>query len=437
VALIVAVAGGEAAPAADVQPVRPSTRSLTLRNTRVRQVVGTPFGAKDVAALLRSVGFTAAIRPGTEMLTGSEELVVTVPSWRGDVSAEIDLVEEVARLHGYDAIPDELRAFRVGNVPDDPAYELERRLQDALVAAGLFEVRPLPFVAGEDSTHARLANPIAENEAHLRRTILETLARRAEYNLAHMQGNVRIFEVGSVFTPVPEVALPSERRSIGILVMGDRRPAHFTEPKPPRYDVWDAKGLAEVAARVAYPDEPVTIDPPAQNAASNGTGVLWSIAVAGEPRGVVRTVALDAPVWAAPAYGIEIDLGDVGAEPVAPPGQSAHGATQPPPRPRHLQYRPLPVTPAAELDLALIVPDSLRAGDVERVIRRNGGDLLERVGLFDEFRGGGLPAGSRSLAWRLTFRDPSRTLRDKEVEGRTQKILRALEEQLGVRQRTT
>jgi phenylalanyl-tRNA synthetase beta chain len=102
----------------------------------------------------------------------------------------------------------------------------------------------------------------------------------------------------------------------------------------------------------------------------------------------------------------------------------------------HVQFKPLPSTPAAQIDLALLVPESLQAAEVERVIRNNGGELLERLSLFDEFRGQGLPAGTRSLAWRLTFRDATRTLRDKEIEGRTNKILRALEGELGVRQRT-
>ena len=98
-------------------------------------------------------------------------------------------------------------------------------------------------------------------------------------------------------------------------------------------------------------------------------------------------------------------------------------------------FKPLPSTPAAPIDLALLVPDAVRAADVERVIRNNGGELLERLTLFDEFRGAGLPPATRSLAWRLTFRDATRTLRDKEIEGRTNKILRALEGELGVRQR--
>ena len=100
-------------------------------------------------------------------------------------------------------------------------------------------------------------------------------------------------------------------------------------------------------------------------------------------------------------------------------------------------FRPLPVTPAVDVDLALVVPDGTAAAAVEDVIRRSAGELLERLVTFDEFRGPGLPEGTRSIAVRLTFRDPERTLRDKEVEGRRQKILRTLEGDLGVRQRTS
>ena len=101
----------------------------------------------------------------------------------------------------------------------------------------------------------------------------------------------------------------------------------------------------------------------------------------------------------------------------------------------HPRYRPLPTTPAAEFDIALLVPDGVSAASVEQVLRRASGELLERVQLFDEFRGAGVPEGARSLGWRLTFRHPDRTLRDKEVEGRRAKLLSTLESELGVRPR--
>jgi phenylalanyl-tRNA synthetase beta chain len=265
----------------------------------------------------------------------------------------------------------------------------------------------------------------------MRRSLLETLARRAEYNLTRMQGDVRLFEIGSTFTPRPE-GLPLEAVRVGALIMGRRRPPHFTEPDPPVFDAWDIKALGSRIAELAFPAETAVLEP-----ADDGRS--WVILVGNAQRRVGRAgpVALDRPAWAAEAFGVELTLDPMPNGFVAQPGAHAH-AVKPEPRPRAaVRYRPLPTTPAAVLDVALLVPDGMAAADVERVLRTSGGDLLERVELFDEYRGEGLPEGARSLAWRLTFRDPVRTLRDKEIEGRRQKILRSLESELGVRPRIT
>jgi phenylalanyl-tRNA synthetase beta chain len=150
-----------------------------------------------------------------------------------------------------------------------------------------------------------------------------------------------------------------------------------------------------------------------------GTGAtLWQIAVEGKPAGSVRRVELDAPPWARPAFGLEINLQAIGQRvvPVA-------------------KYRALPLTPSVQVDLALVATEKVTSAQMRDVIRREGGELLESLTLFDEFRGQGIPEGSRSLAWALTFRHPERTLKDKEVQGRTEKIVKALEAELSVRQR--
>jgi phenylalanyl-tRNA synthetase beta chain len=306
-----------------------------------------------------------------------------------------------------------------------------RRVRDALVGQGLFEISPLPFVLGSDDTHVRVANPLAEDEPHLRRSLLETLAKRAEYNLTRMQGDVRLFEIGSAFTPRPE-GLPLEAVRVGALIMGRRRPPHFSEPNPPTFDVWDVKALGARVAELAFPSEVVLMEPAED-------GQSWVIIVGNSRRRVGRAgpVALDRPAWAADAFGVELTLDPMPNGIVAPRGAHAH-EVRPEPRPRaSVRYQPLPTTPATTFDLALLVPDEKTASEVEVVLRRSGGELLERVELFDEYRGVGLPEGVRSLAWRLTFRDPVRTLRDKEIEGRRQKILRSLESELGVRPRIT
>jgi len=165
--------------------------------------------------------------------------------------------------------------------------------------------------------------------------------------------------------------------------------------------------------------------------------VLWRILVDGESRGEVRSVPLDAPVWAKPAFGVELVLGTMSNGDVAPAGEHAHGDAAAPSRRPTRPYRPLPSTPASEFDLALLVPNGTAAADVERVIRAAAGELLERLVPFDLYEGAGIDPGHRSVAWRLTLRHPERTLRDKEIEGRRARILSALTQELNVRQRTS
>ena len=429
VEIITAIAGGrvDGSPVDIYTPAR-AAAALVVRADRVARVLGQAVPAREMVTLLASIGFQCDIAPGTEMLAGHEELRVVPPSWRRDVTLEVDVIEEVARLHGYDAIPSDLRAFRPGNVPDDPLWLQSRRVRDTLVAAGLLEARPLPFVAGGDD-YVPVSNPLAANEAYLRRDVLESLARRAEYNLSHKQGNVRLFEIGAAFAPSGG-PLPAEEMRVGLLVMGQRRPPHFTEKEPPAFDEWDAKAFGELLARSAFPEASVALEP-----APDG-GTLWRIVVDGEALGAVRRVALDAPVWARPAFGAELRLSRMDASPV-PEQLTRATPTGDQRRPAAPRYRPLPVTFPSEIDIALVVPDGVAAADVERVIRDTAGELLERLTLFDEYRGEHVPAGHRSLAWRLTLRHPERALRDKDVEARRDKILRTLEHELGVRQRTS
>jgi phenylalanyl-tRNA synthetase beta chain len=421
--LVAALAGGRVTATLDVGRAPGALPPVRLRRARLARLLGMDVAHADVERLLGAIGFEL-------QRDGDDAWLVRPPAWRHDVTRDVDLVEEVARLLGFDALPDELRPFRPGRVPDHPLHLATGRVREALVAAGLLEARPLPFVAGGDASHARVANPLAEDEPHLRTSILETLAGRAEYNLARMQGNVRLFEIGAVFAPAGS-GLPTERLAAGVLVMGERRPPHFTEPQPPAFDAWDAKALGELVARAAFPARQARLEP------GDGTALLWTVVVDGEARGRVSRVALDSPPWASPAFGIEIDLGRMESEPPAARGAHAHAAEAgrvDDGRP-HVRHRPLPAMPAAVFDLALLVPDELPAGRVAEVTRAAGGELLERLELFDEYRGTGVPEGHRSLAWRLTLRHPSRTLSSKEIEARRARLLETLEEELGVRAR--
>lgn len=280
----------------------------------------------------------------------------------------------------------------------------------------------MPFVTEGKGATVRVTNPLAEDEAYLRGDLLRTLISRAEYNLARMQGNIRLFEIGTAFfegespaeLPGPKKAmLPREEMHVAALVMGQRSPTHFTKAIQPSYDEWDIKYLAEMAATAAFPSATVKLVP--------GSGeTLWEISIDGHIVGSARRLTIDAPIWAKPAFGVEINLEAIVHVPA-----------------RSKAYQAIPATPRVQVDLALLAPASVTAAQIDLVIRKEAGELLESLTLFDEFSGQGIPEGSRSLAWALTFRHPERTLKDQEVQGRTAKIVTALEGELGVRQRTS
>ncbi|MBI3792236.1 MAG: phenylalanine--tRNA ligase subunit beta, partial [Gemmatimonadetes bacterium] len=295
-ALITKVAGGrvDGVPI-DLGAALPGLSDVVARPSRIAKVIGVPLSPDEIGRRLASVGF--GVTP-----SGDDRITVRVPSWRNDVLREVDLVEEVARLGGFDALPDELRPFRPGNAPDDPVHLLALAVRSALVGAGLYECKPLPFVKGGDDSHVRVDNPLAEDEPHLRRGLLETLAKRAEYNLNRGEGNIRLFEIGSAFARAGS-GVPAEETRVGVLLMGARRPLHFTESKPPAFDAWDAKATAERITRIAFGDNDLTWH---VNGGGTEDGVassinsatehetLWTISAGDRVVGRVVQVRLDA-----------------------------------------------------------------------------------------------------------------------------------------------
>jgi phenylalanyl-tRNA synthetase beta chain len=383
---------------------------IPLRLARVGAFLGVPVPGEEVARLLSSIGF--------QTKQEKDVVQVTVPWFRSDVTREVDLLEEVARLRGYDTFPSDLRPYRPTTTTDAPLVGITDRVREAMVGLGLLEARPIPFVADAGPDGVRIRNPLAENEAFLRADLLGPLARRAEHNLRHMTGDVRLFEVGTVFRRGDDDRpddRPVEEVHAAALVMGRRRPPHFTEPDPPSFDEWDAKGIAERLASTIFLGAAVELEP-----GPGGSGVLWHVHVDDAPRGTVRRVPLDAPPWASPAYGVEVSI-----------DPSERGDLP--------QYQAPPTVPAVERDVTLLVSDDLAGGAraVEQVLEDAGkGALLELpVRVISEYRGPGVPEGVRAVTWRLTFRHPARTLTEKEVDASQRKLLRTLETELGVRQR--
>lgn len=406
--LIKAIAGGEVRePPLDLWPEPQKPRSVFLREARVSQLLGVAVPRKEIEQLLAAVGFVAAPR--------DERLAVQIPGWRPDVTREVDLIEEVARLRGYDSFPDELRPYRPGTVPDAPSELTLRRIRDALVrsGAGLLEARTLPLGPADSPDAIPVQNPLSADESHLRTKLLPGLIRRVEHNWAQGNRDVRLFEVGTVFRRPSEPAdRPSEELHLAIVLTGARHPAHWSDStaaaKLPDMDLWDLKSHFELAVGVAAPS--CDVQP-----AANGTGWVAVEASGGGSAGMAVPLEADAPKWAAPLYGLEVRI--------------AVSLRELP------RYRPLPTQPPVVRDLSLVVPGGVTAAQVEAVLRREAGSLLERLDVLDEYRGPGLPPGTRGATWRCTFRAADRTLTEKETNGMLDKMLKAAEANLDVRRR--
>src|SRR5438445_6994308 len=223
-------------PPIDLWPEPQKPRSVFLRPARVNHLLGVPVRRNKILHLLSAVRCVAAHK--------DDRLAVQIPGWRPDVTREVDLIEEVARLRGYDTFPDELRPYRPGTVPDAPAEVTLRRIRDQLVRSGggLLEVRTLPLGPADRPEAVAIQNPLSAEEGYLRSRLVPGLIRRVEYNWSQGQRDIRLFEVGTVFRagngPRPEEAL-----HLAIVFTGARHPAHWTASregvKLPDMDIWD------------------------------------------------------------------------------------------------------------------------------------------------------------------------------------------------------
>jgi phenylalanyl-tRNA synthetase beta chain len=398
--LIVAVAGGALREAVlDLWPEPQQPRTVFLRLDRVERLLGVPASQEEVERLLSSVGFIAAPK--------DERIAVQVPGWRLDVTREVDLIEEVARLRGYDSFPDELRPYRSGAVPEAPSEHVLARVRQTMVRAGFFESRTTPLGPADAPDAVAVRNPLSAEEAFLRSQLLPGLVRRVEHNWSMHERDVRLFEVGTVFRACGGRA-PQERLMVAAVMTGARRPRHWSEGDTPDMDIWDLKRHFELAVSTAAPGVPVG---PA------GAGDLWAATgVGGGQVGRAGALRADAPRWAGALMGFEVEI--------------AIGVTS------SVGYVPLPTQPAAVQDLSLVLPVGVLAADVEGRMRQTAGALLERLEVLDEYRGPKVPPGTRGVTWRCVFRDPVRTLRDSDVDDVIRRTLTVLEGELGVRRRT-
>jgi phenylalanyl-tRNA synthetase beta chain len=407
----------------DVDP--PSGRDasnavIRLRDARVTGLLGAPIARERSAEILSALGFGVA--------PADDGLDVTVPAFRrNDVTREADLIEEVARIDGVDKLPATLPAsgHAVGRLT--PAQRLKRLAADTLAGAGLREAIGWSWSAPELADRLRLPaedprrrglaveNPMSAEHALMRTTLIGSLLDVARRNVTHGTPDVAIFESGAVYRPVDGQPLPAEPYTVGVLLTGAVRAPSWREPAPAAADFFAAKG---VLARLL-----------------EAMRVEWAVVEGSEPflhpGRTAAVVVAGAPVgWLGelhPAIAAEWELS--GAVAAFEVDLDAVIAAVPGP----VRYEDYTSFPEVRQDLAIVLPQSVASAEVVAAVRSAGGPLLAAVEVFDVYRGAQIGDDEVSLALRLAFRSPERTLTDDEVAERRTAIEAALAEQLGGR----
>jgi phenylalanyl-tRNA synthetase beta chain len=388
----------------------PPPRRVAVRPDRASLLLGMPVGADDVLGIMDRLGLRAEV---------SGELVeVEIPGFRVDLEIEADLIEEVGRVTGYDHLPSTLPGIRqAGGLT--PEQRRARALRDALVGAGLLEAWSVSFASEADLAlfedprreGVRVANPVSEEAAYLRTSLLPGLLRAASLSKGLRRPRVRLFEVGSVMRAgEPD---PIEEEAVAVLLAG---PAEEEWPGERRErDALDAVGILEhlmdALAVEGWALQEEAAGPPYH------PGRSAAVTVRGERVGEVGELHPRA------SAGFDLD-GRVAALELrtAPLLEAAS--------PRVL-HRRLSRFPPVRRDLAFTVPQGVSAGRVRALLADTAGELLDRALLFDVYEGDPLPAGTRSLAFAVDFRAPDRTLTDEEVAEVVREIAVRLADDLG------
>lgn len=382
---------------------RPLTeKTIAVRPSRVSHLLGKDIPAAECKDILFRLQFKVQEGAG-------EELLVTVPTFRPDISLEVDLIEEVARIHGYDRVPETLPTGKSTRGARTAKQSLIQKIRQVLTGCGLYEIITYSFHSREvfdrlgipAGSHIRdavaLQNPLSEEQAVMRTLMLPGMldVLQRNYNRRNYSGGV--FGLGRVFCPKPGEGLPEEREKLAAAVMGKTKRAWNSPPR--EMDFYYAKGILETLFNMlgitGYTFEPAAAEygyHPGRTAQvkikGKDAGILGEI----HPR-VLENYELPERVAA-----FELDL-EILLESAGKVGR----------------YRPLPKFPGVDRDLAVVVPEDVLVRDVLRAIKKAGGELLRKVELFDVYKGKQVKEGYQSLAFSLKFQAEDRTLTDAEI----------------------
>ena len=406
-------------------PAKPSV--VEIEPEDARRWLGVAMTAKELAAILRRSEFAVQ--------TKGKKLVVTSPDHRLDIGEGVigkaDLMEEVARIYGYEKIAATRMRDEIPPQVSNRTLEIEERIRDLLARMGLQEIITYRLTTGEqearrlpmgttpdDKPYVRLLNPISQDRVVLRKSLLASVLEIVERN-ANLHDRIALFEIGPIFHASEAGPLPDELQRLVLTVTGPRGVANWDSAETTPFDFYDIKGMI--------------------GSLLNGLG-LWDLRYetgqhpSFHPGKCAKVMIGERQLGVLgelhPQVQAQYDFGDYPVEAASINLDLLYELV-----PDRFDSQPVPAYPPVLEDLAFIVNEGTPAGQVENLVRQTGGELLTGLALFDVYRGGQIGANKKSLAYQLTYQHPERTLTDEEVAKLRQRIVRRLEQELGAQLR--
>lgn len=396
----------------DEMKMEPQVISITL--DKINTLLGTSMTVSEVESIFTRLQF------GVEL--DNETFIVTVPTRRGDITIEADLVEEAARLYGYDNIPATLPIGETapGRLTD---YQLKRRkTRSVLEGAGLNQAITYSLTSKEKAAQFAIENresitlamPMSEERSQLRLSIVPQLLEVLKYNNARSIDSLALYEIGAVFLKQDGEELPEEREHIAAAMTGLWE-SHLWQGEKKPVDFFVAKGILEALFSELGLNSQVEYRQ-AETIADMHPGRTAEILLNGRVIGFIGQIhpTLQKELDLKETFIFELSFKDAAQANVAP-----------------IAYQVIPRFPSISRDIALVVDTNTVAGDIKKIIIEAGGSLLKEVSIFDLYEGEHMEAGKKSLAYSLKYFDPERTLTDEEVTKAHEKVLTAVKEKSG------
>ena len=412
--LLLAICGGRPGPVVEANSTAhlPKRPTILLRAARIERVLGMPFALSVVESILKHLGMRLAKAPSGK--TG-RTWKVTPPSWRHDIVREVDLIEELVRVHGYDKVPSRAPQAML-HVPAVPESRITaNRLRNLLIDRDYQEAITYSFVdpvlqgmISPGIAPHTLVNPIASDMAQMRLTLWPGLIKAALYNQNRQHGRVRLFETGHRFLQKSDGGA-DEQPVISGLAMGPVFPEQWGA-KAKSVDFFDVKG--DVEALLAMGGQRQFVFRPASHPALHPgqSAVILQVGSAADPVGLIGVLHPD--IQANSGLDQSVILFELRLS-------ALQAAITP-------KFQEISRYPAIRRDLALVLAESIAAQDVLDHVRKSAGGLLVNLELFDEYRGEGIDSGRKSLALGLTLQDTSRTLNESDVEAVVGRVVAGL-----------